>query len=172
MPTPTYVALAKTVLSSNQSTVTFSGISNAYTDLVIQFSVKTTDNTTVAIRPNNDTSNVYSWTRLYNYDTTVVSDRATSVNVANAFGLSEFAGTANTFASGEMYIPNYLSSANKPIFGWGVFESNNTTAFATRVSNFANLWRNTAAISSIEIIAPGVSFISGSRFDLYGIKNS
>jgi hypothetical protein len=67
MPTPTYVAIAKTVLSSNQAEITFSSIPSTYTDLVVLVSARsasggsTSDN--VALRLNGSTT-TYSYTFL------------------------------------------------------------------------------------------------------------
>jgi hypothetical protein len=71
--------------------------------------------------------------------------------------------TANTFGNAEIYIPNYAGSTFKPFWVDSVSENNATLSFQ-RLS--ANLWSNTAAITSI-------TFSSGiaehSTFTLYGI---
>lgn len=171
MPTPTYVALAKTVLTGSQATITFSGISNAYTDLVFLVSVRddltssgAASNITISI---NGSSANGSATELYAGGTTVASARLTNLKLdyhptANA--------TANTFSNGTVYIPNYAGSTNKVLSAENVAETNSATANLMAID--ANLWSQTAAITSITFTPASGNFVSGSRIDLYGIKNS
>ena len=171
MPTPTYVAIAKTVLTGTQATVTFSGISNAYTDLVLHISAR--DNyaaefSGLYLKLNNDTASNYSYIYLRGQSTTASS---TSGSQGAPGYIDGNTATSNTFGSAELYFPNYTASTNKPISGTTVSETNSATAGTAWIACSANLWRNTAAISQIDLTAWG-SFVSGSRFDLYGIKNS
>lgn len=79
--------------------------------------------------------------------------------------------TANTFSNGELYIPNYAGSANKPTSWFNAQENNTTTAY---INSHANLWSNTSAITSITLTASvGTNEIkSGSSFYLYGISKN
>jgi hypothetical protein len=78
--------------------------------------------------------------------------------------------TSNTFSNTEIYFPNYAGSANKVIASFSVAETNATAA---NMDVVAGLIRNTSAITEIIIDQPsGNSFLSGSSFYLYGIKNS
>lgn len=174
MPSPTYVALAKTVLTGSQTTVTFSGISNAYTDLVLLISCRSDlpsvdDN--LAIRLNGSSSTVNSWTNIQVQSSVVSSNRNQNFNrnyLTDAF--SAASATSNTFGSIEIYLPNYTGSTNKVFSSTGVAESN---ASGANMGVTASLWRDTTAVSSITIFPEsGPNFVSGSRFDLYGIKNS
>jgi hypothetical protein len=76
--------------------------------------------------------------------------------------------TANTFSNIEAYIPNYTSSNQKSVSIDAVGETNGTEIYMQLT---AGLWTGTAAITSIEIVPSG-SFVSGSSFYLYGIKNT
>ena len=177
MPTPTYVAIAKTVLTGSQATVTFSGIVNTYTDLVLLVSSRDDyasgrDNIKLTI---NGTSANYTQRIIYAFGTTAGSVSASGGGTGTYFDYlynTAASGTSNTFGSSEIYIPNYLSSTNKPISTSSVAE-NNATDSTTMVTAGALLWSNTSAITSITLApALGTNFVSGSRFDLYGIKNS
>ena len=78
--------------------------------------------------------------------------------------------TANTFANGEFYIPNYAGSTNKSVSADGVTENNATAARATLT---AGLWSNTAAINQITLLPiAGGTFAQYSTATLYGISNS
>ena len=58
--TTTYEFIAKNVLSSNTSSITFSSIPQTYTDLVLIINGGNTGAVQVAIRFNGDTGNNYS----------------------------------------------------------------------------------------------------------------
>ena len=173
MPSPTYVALAKTVLTGTQATVTFSGISNDYTDLVLLISARNPDTGVVGnlnVQINGDTASNYSRTRMYGFGSTAYSERnSNAASFTDAAFVTSASATSNSFANVELYIPNYTGSTNKVISGSSSVENNSTTENA--VAAHAYLYRGTSAITSIAL-SFSLGFVSGSRFDLYGIKNS
>lgn len=174
----TYVAIAKTVLTGTQATITFSSIPSTYTDLVLLISGRGDGTSDSGLQPdikfNNSATSDYSRTRLEGYANAGASAAASD----NSTGSSAFGGialpnagassTSNTFGSIEIYIPNYAGSTNKIASITAVREVNATTWYNVRA--IAGLRSNTAAVTEINIT--GSSFVSGSRFDLYGIKNS
>jgi hypothetical protein len=176
MPTPTYVAISKNVLTSSQSSVVFSGIPNTYTDLVVLISPR---NTGAVVSEffyftfNNDSSGIYSYTQLQGNSSAASSARSVSdPRFIIPYGYPGASATSNTFGSIEIYIPNYASSANKLASSTAVSENNSSTANNAYIQTMAGLYRSTTAISSIEFNAVSGQYASGSRFDLYGIKNS
>jgi hypothetical protein len=173
----TYVALAKTVLTTTQATVTFSSIPSSYTDLIVLISARTDGSSASYGRDLkltvNSSSSGYSYTILYGRPNSAGSFRSSSTTDLDiGWGTTPTPGqTANTFGSIEIYIPNYVGSTNKAISIIGLSESNNATDAA--IGAVAGLWSNTSAITSITIDDyDSTNFVSGSRFDLYGIKNS
>jgi hypothetical protein len=175
----TYTLISSNVLASSAASVTFSSIPSTYTDLVLRMSMRNNDNSTrgyVTFRMNSNSGTVYS-TRVLLSDGATVSNDAVSTRADLLSGLLTDGNTAttNTFSNVEMYIPSYTANQNKPISIFGVTETNaTTTAMTTAV---AGLFRDTNAISSITIYpdtnaSPAYSFVSGSSFYLYGIKNS
>ena len=175
MPTPTYVALAKTVLTSSASSVTFSSIPSTYTDLLLVYSAR--DNASgnqagsYTIRVNGLSTSIYSYTALSKNDSNTVSSYRGSSQDRGYWGLiNGSASTANTFGSGEFYIPNYAGSTSK-IFSISEITENNNSA-TTYINVDAALIGTTAAINEISFFSFFSSVASGSRFDLYGIKNS
>ena len=172
MPTPTYVAIAKTVLTGTQATITFSSIPSTYTDLVVLFSARTNEAAAASsgffIYPNNN-SGTMSYTRIRGIGSSASSDfnnlDSYWRNAVNGAG-----GTADTFASGELYIPNYAGSTFK-VGSWTIVREENS-ATSNQIIGGAGLNRDTTAINTLTMISSGNSFVSGSRFDLYGIKNS
>ena len=175
MPTPTYVALAKTVLTGSQTDVTFSSIPSTYTDLVVLGTARRDGGT---YYPNvyvelNATASSYSGTIAFGNNTTPTSanySAGTSLSYQYMAGASN---TSNTFSSFELYFPNYAGSTNKPISATTAVENNSSTNSQYMVAHAAQLWSNTAAINSIRLYSgSGNNFVSGSSFYLYGIKNS
>jgi hypothetical protein len=159
-----YVLLEKiTVGAAGASSVTFSGIpQTGYTDLVLKASVRFTGTTDWFYGSFN--GDATSFTARY-----VQGNGATAFSgtLTNHFGLGgKSSYTANTFASTEIYIPNYTSSNYKSISTDSVQENNATTVAAHL---HAQLWSNTAAITSITLAPSGDSFDAKSTFYLYGV---
>jgi hypothetical protein len=169
--TATYDAIATTTLGSNQASVTFSGITGSFTDLVIVMvarSDRASTNDILRIGFNSDTSAA-------NYSAT---------NIAADTG----AGTAysNRYTRGSYYGPIFpglpAASHTAGVFGNVLVSINNYSNTTTNKTYLARgnpmvdvgasvgLWNNTAAISSIVISAAFGNLISGSTFTLYGIK--
>jgi hypothetical protein len=169
MPT-TYTLISSSVLGSTTGSVTFSSIPSTFTDLVLRVGGRFDGNSSsFEITFNGITSSVYRNTYLNTNGSTLESSNSGGGQVY-IMGVNTSPSTADTFGSIEVYIPNYLVSANKPFSSFGVTENNATTAF-TEMS--AVLFTNTAAITSIKIDGGGAYFfVPGSSFYLYGIKNS
>jgi hypothetical protein len=171
----TYIALAKTVLTSSAASITFSSISATYTDLCVLISARTNSSAgsfvgTLAITYNGITIND-SVTELFTDGTNVSSQRSTTST--NIVRVPADGCTANTFGNAEIIIPNYASSSYKPASGTSVIENNSTTTGESRIATAAGLWSDTSAISSITLTSlSGHTIDAGSSFYLYGIKNS
>ena len=170
----TYTLIASNTLSSAAAAVTFSSIPATYTDLVIRFAIRDTysaaANAAQARVTHNGTTANYSWTELNGTGASAASGRLSNqAYYETDAGSPTNANTANTFSSAELYIPSYTASQNKPVSVFSVGENNTTTAY---MSVRAALWRNTDAITSITLTANISTFVAGSSFFLYGIKNS
>jgi hypothetical protein len=167
----TYTLISSNVLASSAASVTFSSIPGTYTDLVLRISTRSS-NTDAALSMtfNSDTSTNYSRTFLRADGSSAASGRSSNTDQIGNLYISNSGNTANTFGSMEIYIPSYLASQNKPVSSIGIEETNSATA---NMATLAALWRNTAAITTINLfpISPA-NFVSGSSFYLYGIKNS
>jgi len=170
----TYELIASNTLSSAAASVTFSSIPATYTDLVLRYSARGAASGTLLnleLIFNGVTSNQYSTTLLYGgLGSTVDTLRDTSRANALRQYITGNSSTANTFNSGEIYIPNYLGSTNKPFSSLSHTEQNDTSNWIAAVS--ANLWTNTSAITSITLTGSATNINTGSSFFLYGIKNS
>jgi hypothetical protein len=163
----TYELIASnTVGSGGVASISFTSIPATYTDLIVKLSTRTNYGAVSAwnnIYYNSSTSG-FTGRAMYGDGSSTVSFTAVNGPISVGDG-----ATANTFSNSEVYIPNYLSSQYKSLSADGANENNATEAY---VSLTAELWSNTAAITSIQII-PGVGNLKQySTAYLYGIKNS
>jgi hypothetical protein len=172
----TYTIIASNTLSSSAASVTFSSIPATYTDLVLRISARANGSgllAGLAIKFNGSTTSIYSNTNLFAYSSSGTSNRSSSVASIPAMdNITDGGATANSFSSNELYIPSYTISQNKPSSLFSVVENKSATNFEWLVYTGAGLYRDTAAISSIALTTNAGSFVSGSSFFLYGIKNS
>jgi hypothetical protein len=161
------------VLGSSAASVTFSGIPSGYRDLVLKVSARSSSggrNAYFYVRPNGSTTNG-SLTILQSNGATASSDRYTAPSDPWGGIISLSLDTADTFGSSEVYIPNYTVSTAKPFSAFSVEENNSATAGQSGINAIANLWNNTAAITSLVLIPDG-NFVTGSSFYLYGLLPS
>lgn len=169
----TYTLIASNTLSSSAASVTFSSIPSTYTDLVVRWSTRSDRSSvsdTMKLRLNSDTGNNYSWTYLLGNGSAASSGVNSALDYDSLGAADGATATSNTFANGELYIPNYLSSTKKPMSSINAQEDNNTAA---QLWVNALLWQGTAAITSLTFsVNIGPNFVSGSSFFLYGISNS
>lgn len=153
----TYQPIATTTLTTAASTVTFSSISGSYTDLILVANIKAASTTYISCRVNSDSGTNYSSTYILGSGSTASAGgttNATSIGSArtnpDSVSIFQFMNYSNT----TTYKPVFLRISNS-----GVGSSLWTT-----------LWRNTNAITSIEVFSDSANnWSSGSVFNLYGI---
>jgi hypothetical protein len=156
----TYTPISTQTLSSTASSVTFSGIPQTYTDLIIVFNGTLSSGTSVyGIRYNSDSGSNYSWTSLRGDGSAASSARDSNSSRI----LCGWIGTSQV--TEVIQIQNYSNSTTNKTN----ITRNNSTAASTYVSANVGLWRNTAAITSVTILPDSSTFASGSTFTLYGI---
>jgi hypothetical protein len=170
---PTYTKIASsTVGAGGASSVTFSSIPATYTDLVIKISAR--QNVAYAnayLQFNGSSGANYSYRRLRSDGSGTSSATASSQTSADIFAsVNRSSSTANTFSNAEIYIPNY-TSANFKSFSIDAVNENN--AIAADAALGADLWSQTAAITSVTLLADsGAAYTQYSTFTLYGISNA
>jgi len=162
--TATYDCIAKETLSSAQSSVTFSSISGSFTDLIV---VQTFPNTEVygytRFRFNSDSGSNYSSTYFYEYNGVTSGRQSNTTSIS--LGTSSFMSNSNCIT----HIQNYSNTTtNKTIVSRANFGL--TSGDPREVWVGVGLWRNTSAITSIELSINTGTYASGSTFTLYGIK--
>jgi hypothetical protein len=171
----TYEKIEARTLGSNAVTVTFTAIPGTYTDLILvanmRGSAATFNNMGFPLLQfNTDTGNNYSYTSLFARNTgggnSAVSERS-----SNTDGIKTLANISNIFSPNIIQIQNYSNTTTyKTALVRGSGE-NGTTAVDGVLAE-VGLWRNTAAITSVQLNLAAVSqtIQTGSTFTLYGIK--
>jgi len=150
--------------SGGAASIDFTSIPNTFTDLIIKYSTRNNAATNDLTLTFNGSSS--TWSRKYLYGTGGGSGSASGAD--NTGFVSNNSGfTANTFASGEIYISNYASANYKALSSDNVQENN--AASATMYLT-ASLWSTTTAINQVTLISYGASFVEYSTATLYGIK--
>ena len=157
-----------TVGSGGASSIDFTSIPQTYTDLVIKTSARNTStSTTMYLEFNGSGGTAYSVRLLYGDGSVAGSVSSSSrANIKNDGAAVDSGYTANTFASGEFYIPNYTSSNYKSVNMEGVPENNAATTYMALT---AGLWSSTSAITSIKLTLYAGNFAQYSTATLYGI---
>jgi hypothetical protein len=159
MPTATYTALATVTLGSSASSVTFSSIPATYRDLVLLFGGKSTSASLVEMlaRINGDSGSNYSRVSMFGGEGFLGSSSSTQTAILP----HNFNSTDGDFI---LQCMDYSATdKHKTFLARDGIATVVTAAVATR-------WANTAAITSIELTAPTVSFAANSVFSLYGIS--
>jgi len=180
------VLITKTILGSNQTTVTFSNIPSSYTSLQLIFSARSTNTTAMKSLTGNNasmryifngnlTSNTNAGSNFYiSYGTDVYTNytyAARKTSFSTYFGMSgpilTDGDAANMFSTGTMTMFNYSKTNQNKMYmgnvvGFGTTEGYNTKDTGSMAT--------TSAISQIDInLISGSSIKAGSSFSLYGI---
>ena len=171
--------IGKTVLTSNQTQVTFTDIPSTYTDLLFYVSNRqsiSTNFTNMQTWLNNDTSG-----NKYNMQSIFTNSPSSGAQVIGFQGLgyNDFDhmycpganATSSTFSNTMIYIFNYASSSNKMVLVQASGENNAQPGFC---HGFVGRFTGSAGISRIDFDPDGSGYnmISGSSIYVYGISNS
>jgi hypothetical protein len=153
--------------------LTFSGISQTYNSLQIRGLYQDNNSATASlryqIRLNGDTGTNYAYHYLAGDGSTVTATGNSSVSSMWVWGGGIGSGATSCFGVSIVDIHDYTSTTrNKTIRALAGNERNggNTVALSS------GLWINTAAVTSITLMAVSVEFSVGSTFALYGIKGA
>jgi hypothetical protein len=163
----TEVAIATQTLGSNASTLTFSSISSAYTDLRLvlnRYATTGAGSGYLTLRFNSDTGANYSATYISGDGSAASSSRTTS---ATSMIISAGGSVEPDLLTLDIF--SYAGSTFKTCLS--TYAGNNNGATFEYVSDHVGLWRSTAAITSITLIgnAGTNSFQAGTKATLYGI---
>lgn len=160
----TMTKIETVTLGSTQASIDFNSIAGSFTDLLVVASLRhsATGVNIAGIKFNGSTSNFNI--RYIEGTGSATGSANTTTNYAGL--LQGSSSTSNTFASTNIYIPNYAGSTNKSYSVDTVTENNAAAAFQHLQSG---LWSNTAAITSISLYSFEGSLVAGCTATLYGI---
>jgi len=167
MATNTYVALDKVTVGTATPSITFTGINQGYTDLVLISSVRYTSTNAgqgIGLRFNGDTTTNYSATILEGDGTTASSYRSTNATLGYISAPAN--GSQSSYTPVITHIQNYTNATTYKTFI-------SRSSGASFVDAYVSLWRATpAAITSLTVLAGGTAgnLDAGSTFSLYGIR--
>ena len=171
MAANTYVALDETTVGTAVPSVTFTGISGAYTDLVLVVSARSTYAAAEVagfIRLGNgsiDTGSNYSRTRLLGTGSAASSARASNLTATPWDAIPGSTSASGNFCTTIISIQNYSNTTTYKTFLIRANEPNNY------VEAEVGLWRGMSAINQVQIYGDGGGDLAvGSTFSLYGIK--
>jgi hypothetical protein len=171
----TFELIASSTLGSSASTIDFTSIPSTYTDLCLKLSLRTDyaglyDE--AIFRYNNDsTSPRYSYRTLLGSGSGVTSGNNTGTSFGYLGRPNGTTSTASTFASFDLYIPNYSGTTWNKSSSLDYGMENNATA--AELGLFANLYAQTTAINRITISSfYSANFVQYSTAYLYGVKNA
>jgi hypothetical protein len=159
----TYEPIATTTLGSAAADITFSSISGSYTDLRLVFEgLAVSAGVNIYCQVNGDTATNYSHTRLTGNGSAASSSRGSSLNYMR-FSDGGSPQTGNT----SLTKVDFMNYSNTTTFKTAINRADNANRGTDAV---VNLWRSTAAITSIKFYLSSGDIASGAIATLYGIK--
>ena len=158
----TYDPLATTTVTTSATSIQFSNISQAYTDLRLIFHVVGNGTNIDSEFKLNSSSTGYSYSRVRANGSTITAD--STINASIIYLDTLISGTIPSLYIVDIF--NYTSAINKT-FLWMRYEDKE--AGTGNVGPNCGLWRNTSAITSITLGNAG-AMGAGTTATLYGIK--
>jgi hypothetical protein len=158
MATPTYIPLATITLPSPSPSVTFTGISQDYSDLIISVVGNVTARTGQTISLNGSTGG-FTWVYALGNGTTASSSTGSN----NQFG-DVWENSSTNLSSSTIQIMDY-SATDKHKTILTRTDNGTPNGAEMRVMRKAS----TAAVTSVEITASSTTWIAGTKFALFGI---
>ena len=158
------------VSPTSGSSITFSSIPATYTSLQIRYNFINSAATSLSMRFNGNSSAVYD------FHGSMLSDGATVYNGnigtdQTAIQAQGYVTTVTTYPNvGIIDIHEYASTTKNKVTRHICGGDNNSTAGSVQLRS--GDWRNTAAITSIELYLGTGTYSTGSVFSLYGIKGA
>jgi hypothetical protein len=165
----TYEPIQTTTLGTATNIVTFSSIPQTYTDLILITNFATSVlNEDAYVQFNSDTGNNYSRTHVRGNGASALSSRAANQPFI-PIDIDSSGTTLNTGIQTATHFMNYSNATtNKTV----ICRSGTNGGSFTGTTLLLGLWRNTNAITRIDIKATGGNFVVGSTFTFYGVKSA
>jgi hypothetical protein len=167
----TYSSIATSTASGSTSSVAFSSIPSTYTDLIVIVQYQGTANSGVWLQYNSDSSTNYSIVNVIGSQNTT----ATYANPNQPYVWTDtyYQGTGTVLTDRAISKSHIMNYSNTTTFKTTLCRSDDVRTTGTTdgtVYSGVSLWRNTSAITRIDVLSSGGNFVAGSTFTLYGIK--
>lgn len=164
--------LIATSTPSSTGVVTFSSL-GSYTHLKIIWSARSTETATfssIGVTFNSDTGANYDNQEIFISNGTSGGSQGFAGASIGGLLITGASAASNVPGSGELTIPDYR--------GTTFYKTLNTTYQDQRAASSGNffwasragVWRNTSAITRIDLTLASGNFVSGSKFSLYGVN--
>jgi hypothetical protein len=159
----TYEPIATTTLTGTATSVTFSSISAAYTDLRLVFvPIASTGGVGARFSMNGDNGTNYSYTSIQGSGSSATSSQEPNVNYLSTV-LASATTTIPTLATVDIF--NYRGSTFKTLLYQGTSDMNGSGWVLRGVG----LYRSTSPITSVTMTTGSNSYGIGTTATLYGI---
>lgn len=165
MGTPTYIPLANVTLGGSDASIVFGSIPQNYSDLIVSLSGAPSDTSypVIALRFNGDSANNYSYVGMAGNGTLSSAGSNASLgycSIGQAYGAGS--ATSSRFSTTAQIHGYNNTDKHKTVLSRNNVPGNGVEAQASR-------WANTAAITSIEVLATSGGFATGTTIKLFGI---
>lgn len=164
----TYDSIATTTLSTTATSMSFNSIPGTYTDFILVWTpLHQFGDRNMYLQINNDTGLNYSTTYLAGSGSAASSGRQTGTSSI----LLSPGPLGSPITNPGLYVLHFMNysntTTNKTVLGR--YNQQGSTYNGTVLQ--VGMWRNTSAITKIELFAGGTNaFLAGSKATLYGIK--
>jgi hypothetical protein len=167
-----YESIQSYTATGGEASISFTSIAGTYASLQIR--ALTEDNTSASntaypafLHFNNDTGNNYNYHYLLGNGSAASAVGSATTTDPWIYGADSISTTANIFGTVIIDIHDYASTTKNKTARYLSGLDRNGSGF---VALGSTLWRNTAAITRIDLTANFNGFQAGSTFALYGIK--
>jgi hypothetical protein len=165
---PAFESIA-TITPSAANTITFSSIPSTYKHIQIRFLVNQTDNATMRLRFNGDSSSSSYTQHQLDANGSSVNAGGSGSGVVDGIAVATANDTTSIFTVGIIDVIDYASTTiNKTARIFAGRDRNGSGAVNLR----SGLYLSTSAVSSLTLFVSGANYTSGSVFSLYGIKGA
>lgn len=163
-----YELIETQILTGTTATISLVSIPQTYKHLQLRFTARTNTYSTsqLRLRFNSDTATNYAIHTLYGNGSSVTSSANTSIAGVGYSYLADLGAPANAFGAGVVDILDYASTSKYTT----VRTLGGEPSYAVAINLNSGLWKNTAAVSSIDFASSNGSLVAGTRVSLYGIK--
>jgi hypothetical protein len=166
-----FESIATVTTSASQATVSFTSIPSTYKHLQLRIharSNRASSDTTAVIRFNSDSGANYNNHRIYGNGSTVSADGNTNETRVLFLTINAVGAAVASYSPYIVDVIDYANTGkNKTARAIGGKNNTNTDGYIFLQSG---AWRNTAAITTVELIDVISTFVNGSVISLYGIK--